>query len=128
MHRAVIIGLGVLLAAGVGLSSRAAEVPVEQDPEMEAFWRAACGYTFTQGPFGRAWSLMVEVLGAMEIAGDAKPEWDIAPQIQISLSTRQHIAMALAARIPLEPCNDRPIGVFAYLLWEWFDGGFGEGW
>ena len=105
-----------------------AEVPIEPDPEMEAFWRMAYGYTFTEGAFGRAWSPMVEVLGSMDLEGGAKVHWDIAPQIQIALNTRQHIMLGLATRIPLEPGNDRPIGVWAYLLWEWFDGGFGEGW
>ena len=105
-----------------------AELPMEEDPEMEAFWRLVYGYTFTQGRFGRAWTPMLEVLGKMELAEGAEPEWDLAPQVQISLNTRQHMALGLAARIPVEPDNDRPIGVWAYFLWEWFDGGLGEGW
>ena len=31
------------------------------------------------------------------LAEGAEPEWDLAPQIQISLNTRQHIALGLAA-------------------------------
>ena len=105
-----------------------AELPMRKDSEMEAFWRAVYGYTFTEGPFGRAWTPMVEGLGWIDLEGGAKAKWDVVPQFQVSLNTRQHIALALAARIPVEPGNERPIGVFAYLLWEWFDGGFGEGW
>ncbi|NMC69492.1 MAG: cytochrome c [Myxococcales bacterium] len=104
------------------------EVPAENDPGTEALWRLAYGYTFTQGMFGRAWSPMIEVLGNIDIEEGATPHWDLAPQIQITLSARQHIALALATRIPLEPGHDRTIGVWAYFLWEWFDGGLAEGW
>ncbi len=104
------------------------EVPAENDPGTEAFWRAAYGYTFTQGLFGRSWSPMLEVLGNIDIEEGASAHWDLAPQIQISLNTRQHIMLGLATRIPLEPGHGRTIGVWAYLLWEWFDGGLGDGW
>jgi len=105
-----------------------AEVPVEENPTPEAFWRAVYGYTFTEGAFGRAWSPMIEVLGSMDLESGASAHWDIVPQVQFSLNTRQHVMLGLATRIPLEPDNGRPIGVWLYLLWEWFDGGFGEGW
>lgn len=104
------------------------EVPAENDPGTEAFWRLAYGYTFTQGLFGRSWSPMLELLGNIDIEEGATSHWDLAPQIQITLSTRQHIALALATRIPLEPDHGRTIGVWAYFLWEWFDGGLGDGW
>jgi hypothetical protein len=105
-----------------------AEVPLVEDGTPEVFWRLAYGYPFTQGRFGRAWTPMVEVLGWIDAEAGATARWDLAPQLQFSLSTRQHIALCLATRIPLEPGNDRAIGVWAYLLWEWFDGGFLEGW
>ncbi|MBN1948059.1 MAG: transporter [Bradymonadales bacterium] len=106
-----------------------AELPFDPDKaEMEGFWRAVYGHTFTQGRFGRAWSPMVEVLGASEFEEDAAISWDIVPQFQVTLNTRQHVMANLAVRIPLEPDNDRPVEVLAYLLWDWFDGGFFEGW
>lgn len=105
-----------------------AEVPLVEDGTPEVFWRLAYGYPFSQGPFGRSWTPMVEMLGWIEAARGETARWDLAPQLQVTLSTRQHIALCLATRIPLEPGNDRAIGVWAYLLWEWFDGGFLEGW
>jgi len=105
-----------------------AEVPFETQAEVDVFWRAAYGYTFEQADFGRAWSPMLEVLGSLAVEEPSAVHWDLAPQLQVSLSTRQHIALGLATRIPVEPGNDRAIGVWAYLLWEWFDGGLGEGW
>jgi mono/diheme cytochrome c family protein len=104
------------------------EVPAEEDAEVEVFWRAAYGYSFNQGDLGRAWSPMLEVLGWLAVEDPSAVHWDLAPQIQISLSARQHVALGLATRIPVEPDNDRAVGVWAYLLWEWFDGGFQEGW
>lgn len=104
------------------------EVPVDAGARSEGFWRLAYGRTFTQGPFGRAWTPMVEVLGWVDVEKGAGAKWDLAPQLQLSLSTRQHISLCLATRIPIEPGNGRTIGVWAYLLWEWFDGGFWEGW
>lgn len=104
------------------------EVPIETGTTAEGLWRLAYGRTITQGRFGRAWTPMVEVLGWMAVERGATAHWDLAPQIQFSLSTRQHIALSLATRIPLEPGNDRSIGVWAYFLWEWFDGGLWEGW
>jgi mono/diheme cytochrome c family protein len=104
------------------------EIPAESKPSVEALWGVVYGYSFTQGRFGRSWTPMVEVLGKSDLEEDATVHWDIAPQLQISLSTRQHMLLNLATRIPLEPGNDRPVEVFVYLLWDWFDGGFLEGW
>lgn len=94
----------------------------------ELFWRAAVGHTFTQGRFGRAWSPMVEVLGGMELGDEAAPEWSVVPGLQITLSARQHVFLALGAEIPITDFADRQTAVIAYVLWDWFDGGFFEGW
>ncbi|MFO7892225.1 MAG: c-type cytochrome [Longimicrobiales bacterium] len=104
------------------------EVPVDTDrAEREAFWRAALGKTFTSGQFGRAWSPMVEVLGARALESGAATHWDVVPQIQVTLNTRQHVMANLAVRIPVDDPNREP-EVYLYVLWDWFDGGFFEGW
>jgi mono/diheme cytochrome c family protein len=105
-----------------------AEVPFEENGEVELFWRLAYGYTFVQGLFGRAWTPMLEVLGSLGVDDPAAIRWDLVPQLQLALNTRQHVMLGLATRIPVEPGSERAIGVWAYLLWEWFDGGLGEGW
>jgi mono/diheme cytochrome c family protein len=101
------------------------EFPVV-DAEREAFWRGALGKTFTSGPFGRAWTPMVEMLGATALEEGAEVHWDVVPQLQVTLNTRQHIMLNLAARLPLE--DTREPEVLVYVLWDWFDGGFFEGW
>lgn len=106
-----------------------AEIAAEtSQAEHEAFGRAAYGRTFTIGRFGRTVTPMVEALGKAPIEGDSDIEWDVVPQMQITLSTRQHVRLDVGARIPVSQTDQRAIEVMTYLLWDWFDGGLFEGW
>jgi hypothetical protein len=49
------------------------------------------------------------------------------PQIQITLNRRQHIMMNVGYRMPVDDAS-RTSQIMVYLLWDWFDGGFTEGW
>jgi mono/diheme cytochrome c family protein len=102
------------------------EIPTEGD--KEAFWRAALGKSFVEGRFGRTWSPMVEVLGAREIADGHEVEWDVVPQMQVTLNTRQHIMLNAGVRIPVNERDGRSTQAIVYLLWDWFDGGLFDGW
>lgn len=93
----------------------------------EAFWRAAVGKSFNPNPWGRTWSPMVEVLGSRELESGAVNHWDIVPQMQVTLNTRQHIMLNLGVRIPADD-PDRDAQFMVYVLWDWFDGGLLEGW
>mgnify|MGYP001040952205 CR=1 FL=1 len=104
------------------------EVPAENDPGTEAFWRLAYGYTFTQGLFGRSWSPMLEVLGFRELLDGESAHWDLVPQFQVTLNTRQHIMANIGVRIPLDKPGTRSTQIAFYLLWDWFDGGLRDGW
>lgn len=105
------------------------ELPADSDrADEEAFLRAAIGRTFTSGRWGRAFSPIVEILGARELVGGATTHWDIAPQVQVTLNTRQHITAAFGVRTPLNDTSSRDTQVMAYVLWEWFDGNLFEGW
>jgi mono/diheme cytochrome c family protein len=94
----------------------------------EAFWRTTVGRSLTQGSFGRTWSPMVELLAARELQSGAKADWDLLPQFQVTLSRRQHIMLNFGVRVPLNNAGPRPAQIMMYLLWDWFDGGFREGW
>lgn len=94
----------------------------------EAFWRATLGRSFTQGRFGRTWSPMVELLGARELEAGAPVHWDLVPQVQVTLSTRQHVRLCVGARLPLNDTEARSTQALTYLLWDWFDGGLFDGW
>jgi cytochrome c5 len=105
------------------------EFPVDTDIKgNEAFWRGALGKTFTAGDYGRAWSPMVEVLGARDLESGATTHWDLVPQVQVTLNTRQHVMANVAVRVPLNDADARDTRLLVYLLWDWFDGGFFEGW
>ena len=106
-----------------------AEIPrLSERTEREAFWRGVVGTTLVQGEFGRSWSPMLEFAGVRELERGSAVEWDILPQMQVSLSKRQHILVAAGVRIPLTQRGERQAQVLTYLLWDWFDGGFWDGW
>lgn len=106
-----------------------AELPVDTDRATEeAFWRLAVGKTFTEGRWGRAWSPMVEVLGSRELTGGEEARWDLLPQVQVTLNQRQHVMLDVGIRLPVAETRGRDPEVLVYLLWDWFDGGFLEGW
>lgn len=106
------------------------EFPIESSKaENEAFLRLALGKTFTTGGWwGRAWSPIIEVLASRELVSGEDIIWDIMPEIQVTLNTRQHIMFNIGVRIPVTDASNRDFQVMAYLLWDWFDGGFFEGW
>lgn len=94
----------------------------------EGFWRATLGRTWAEGRFGRSWTPMVEVLGTSRLERGAPVEWDLVPQLQVSLPTRQHVSLNVGARVPLTRTELREARLLVYLLWDWFDGGLLEGW
>jgi mono/diheme cytochrome c family protein len=105
------------------------ELPSDREQaDREAFWRTAFGKSFVQGGFGRSWTPMVEVVGAKAFDSDEGAQWDLVPQMQVSLSRRQHILINAGIRIPLTDRAERDVQVLTYFLWDWFDGGLFEGW
>jgi hypothetical protein len=104
------------------------EIPAASDHDTEIFWRGAIGKSLEQGRFGRTWSPMLEVLGARAMADGAATNWDVVPQVQITLNARQHVRINAGVRIPATHRQGRSATVITYLLWDWFDGGFFDGW
>jgi hypothetical protein len=104
------------------------EIPFAEEHANELFWRGLVGKSFVQGRFGRAWSPMVEILGAKELAEGEPVLWDVVPQMQVTLSRRQHIMINIGVRVPVNERVLRGTQVLAYVLWDWFDGGLFDGW
>jgi len=104
------------------------EIPSDQTlGDTETFVRAAFGYTFARDQgFGRAWTPMLEVLTASPHG--AATEWDVVPQVQISLSKLQHILLSVGVRVPLNEREERKPELLTYFLWDWFDGGLFQFW
>jgi mono/diheme cytochrome c family protein len=106
-----------------------AEWPANRDIEPNSvYWRLALGKTLRQNRFGRMWTPMVEVVGARELVSGATAEWDVVPQMQVSLSVFQHIRVNVGARVPVNEREGRSTAWLAYLLWDWGDGGLFELW
>ena len=136
------LGGGVTIFEGFGMFGKALprdgflqfhagfEVPANIDmANKEVYWRTAIGKTyFANHRWGRAWSPMVEVLGAKELISGVDAEWDVVPQLQVSLSGLQHVLVNLGVRVPVNERASRGSTVMMYLLWDWFDGGLFSNW
>jgi hypothetical protein len=107
---------------GVGLPTKPDVVP------REAFWRTAFGKQFIQGGFNRTWTPILEFVAARELVADAKSEWDVVPQMQVSLSKRRHILVSGGVQIPMSEREGRHPQVLTYFLWDWYEGGLFDGW
>jgi hypothetical protein len=94
----------------------------------EVFGRVVLGRTWFEGYYGRAWSPMIGLLAARELTDGTDTLWDVSPQLQVTLSTRQHLRLGLGARVPVNKTHSRGTQYTIYLLWDWYDGGFFEGW
>ena len=103
-------------------------IPLTSGHDNEAFWRVAVGRTFEQGRFGRLWSPMLEILGARPLVSGAAVEWDLVPGAQVTINTRQHVRLGAGLRLPVNDADVRKKSVIIYLLWDWYEGGFFEGW
>jgi hypothetical protein len=106
------------------------EVPTHRDGAARAlFWRTVLGTSIAQEKgHGRLWTPMVEVLASREFAAGEKVNWDVLPEIQVTLSKRQHIRANVGVRFPVNSTGSRSTQVLFYLLWDWFDGGLRDGW
>jgi mono/diheme cytochrome c family protein len=104
------------------------EMPADKDKaEGEWFGRAAIGAT-VGAEFGRAFTPMVEVVSSGEFESGSRASFDLVPQVQFSLSKRQHILANVGIRLPVTDRDTRQHTLLAYILWDWFDGGFFDGW
>ena len=123
------VAFGQILRGNAFLQAQAGfEIPADNDLETESFWRVAFGKSFSQPRFGRTWSPAVELLAARALETGASIEWDLVPQLQITLSARQHVMVSGGVRIPVNERENRSPTIVTYLLWDWFDGGFFSGW
>jgi hypothetical protein len=86
------------------------------------------GTTFEQGRFGRIWSPMLEILAARPLADGARIEWDLLPGAQVTLNRRQHVRLAAGVRLPVTDADVRKKSAVVYLLGDWYEGGFFDGW
>jgi len=107
-----------------------ADLPRHTDVAPQSlFGRAAIGQTFANDHMlGRMWSPMVEFLADRDLEDGARTNWDILPEMQVTISRRQHIRADIGVRAPFTNTSGRTPQVTFYVLWDWADGKFWEGW
>jgi mono/diheme cytochrome c family protein len=105
------------------------ELPADTEKSSrEVFFSAAIGKSYTQDSWGRSWSPMVEFVAAREMADGEPLLWDAVPQLQVTLSRRQHIMISGGVRTPINRRSGRDTQFVGYFLWDWFDGGLFQFW
>lgn len=93
------------------------------------FFNTAIGQTImADHGLGRAWTPMFEFLAQRDLLDAAKTNWDVLPQMQVTISHRQHIRGDLGLRVPVSNTAGRAVQLQLYLLWDWQDGKINEGW
>jgi hypothetical protein len=93
------------------------------------YWRVAGGRTWRQdNGFGRQWSPMLEVVSERDLEDAARANIDLVPQFQVSLNRRQHVRVNVGLQLPATNTAGRSKQLVFYLMWDWLDGGFREGW
>lgn len=93
------------------------------------FWRGAAGQAIAgDHMLGRLFSPMVEVLGSRTFAPGEGNDWDVLPEMQVTVSKRQHVRAAVGVRTPFANTAGRGPSVMFYMLWDWADGKLWEGW
>ena len=107
-----------------------ADLPRHTDIAPQSiFFNTALGQSIAPDHgLGRLWTPMVEFLAARDLVDGAKTDWDLLPQMQVTISKRQHIRADLGLRIPANNTRGRNMQVMFYLLWDWQDGHLDEGW
>lgn len=104
------------------------ETPLKSsDGGKAAYLRTATGITLANGA-GRTWTPIVEVVADRELVSGAVTQWEWVPQLQVSLSKLQHVLASVGMRLPVNDHANRPREFVAYVIWDWFDGGFFSGW
>jgi mono/diheme cytochrome c family protein len=107
-----------------------ADLPHRTDIVPQAlFWRTAVGQSFAANHgLGRLWSPMVEFLADRDLENGARTNWDVLPEMQVTISRRQHVRFNIGVRTPMTNTAGRTRQVVFYFLWDWADGKLWEGW
>jgi len=74
------------------------------------------------------WTPMLELIADRDLETGASTNVDLIPQVQVTLSRRQHVRAAIGTQVPIGNRSGRTTQVGFYLLWDWFDGGLFSGW
>ncbi len=121
---------GQLMGGDSFLQAQAgARVPAHDGGSARAHGRIVLGRSLSSGKWGRSWTPMVELVANRVLGSrDANTSADVVPQLQIALNTRQHVLANVGLLVPVTAREGRRARFVSYVLLDWFDGGFWEGW
>jgi mono/diheme cytochrome c family protein len=107
-----------------------ADLPADSSVSPRSlFFRSAFGASAAQDHgLGRLFSPMLEFAATHDYAPGAGTQWDVLPEMQVTVSARQHIRAAVGYRKPITEVSGRAPQVEFYVLWDWAEGHFWEGW
>jgi len=107
-----------------------AELPRHTDIAPQTlYWRTAIGQSIAANHgLGRLWTPMVEFVATRDLVDQARTSWDVIPEMQVTISRRQHIRANIGFSKPFTNIAGRPSQVVFYLLWDWADGKLTKGW
>jgi mono/diheme cytochrome c family protein len=77
---------------------------------------------------GRLYTPMVEFVGTHDYTPGAGTDLNIVPEMQVTLSKRQHIRAAAGVSAPVTNTAGRKPQITFYVLWDWAEGHFWNGW
>lgn len=105
-------------------------LPRDTNKEYQSiYWNNCFGKSFWQSEgLGRMWTPMIEWVANRNLIDAAAMDWDLVPQMQVTLSKRQHVIADLGYRVPVSDMKGRSSQVMFYVLWDWQDGKLTEGW
>ena len=107
-----------------------ADLPVDTSiAPRSLFFRSVLGASAAPDHgLGRLFSPMTEFLATRDYINGASTEWDVMPEMQVTLSTRQHVRAAVGYRKPIANVSGRQPQVQFYVLWDWAEGHFWDCW
>ena len=125
------VTFGQIFAGNAFVQGQAAlEQGANRDEAPRAgFVRLAGGKSFRadQG-LGRMWSPMLEFITNRDFVTGASTDIDLIPEVQVTLSQRQHVRGLVGVQLPVTNRTERPKQIGFYILWDWFDGSLFGGW
>ncbi|MDP9050726.1 MAG: c-type cytochrome [Acidobacteriota bacterium] len=107
-----------------------ADLPVNTDNTPRSmYWRSALGQSLARdNALGKLFSPMVEFVAKRDFSPGAKVDYDVVPQMQMTISRRQHVRADIGVRQPFTDTAGRDTQVEFYVLWDWADGKLWDGW
>ncbi len=107
-----------------------ADLPFKTEVAPQSmFFNSAVGQSFAGNHgLGRLWSPMCEFVASRDLVTGGTTDWDVVPQMQVTLSRRQHIRANLGLRVPATNTQGRQKQVMFYVLWDFADGKLTQGW